>query len=188
MKNLARALVCSAVLLVAGAAASQAAGPLYFSSPDFVWYHPSGGATPNHIWVAGDYWDQTFNGTGLANATALGLNIDIDDNILDPTQQVNLDVLLNGTNVGSFSIASGVTGFVSNTFLFSPVLALGTDSFDIKMLETNTIPSGLGSVSMSINQTSYATLRGGAVPEPNTLALVAVGALGLAGLGLRRRS
>lgn len=181
--------VAAATALLMTIASAASAAPLFFSSPDFVWFHPSGGATPSHIWVAGDYWEQTFSGTGLNSSAALDLDIFIDDNILFSGDAVNLDVLLNGLTVGNFSVGSGVTGLLSESFTYAPVAALAGQSFDIKMLETNTIDPGHGSISMGVDRQSFASLHETApVPETNTMALVGFGALALAGFGLRRRS
>ena len=158
----------------------------WFSEPDFEWYHPSGSATPNHIWETGDYWAQQFTGTGLGSATSLTLDLYVDDNGLYSGEQVDLDVLLNGTAVGNLTIASGVSGLQS--WGFSSFGSIAGPDYYVKLLETNTVPSGYGAASMAADgQSSSATLGGpGAVPELPPFALAALGLLPL-GLKLRRR-
>jgi hypothetical protein len=182
-----RSMFAAAALLVVSASAQAA--PLFFGGAGFNWLAGGSLATPNHIWTTGDYWDQSFSGTGITNTAAMGVNVFVDDNTLAAADQVNLDVLLNGSNVGSFSILAGTTGNVAKSFTFSSVAATAGQTFDIKFLETNTVPGGHGSVSMGLDQRSWAELRPGTpTPEANTLALMGLGFLGLAGISLRRRA
>jgi hypothetical protein len=139
----------------------------HFGSPDFQWIHPSGGATPNHIWVAGDEWKQTFTGTGQASANAMVLDLFINDNILTGPSLI-LDVLLNGIDVGDITIAPGVSGAQFYGFTFASILG---DTYTVEMVVRDTIPGGDGSVSMAAdNERSRVFLT--TVPEPGTLALL----------------
>jgi hypothetical protein len=146
----------------------------YFGSPNFVWSHPGGDATPNHIWVTGDFWEQDFTGTGLGSANALTLNLFYNDNGLATGNPLDMAVSLNGTLVGTFIINPGDAGFNSYAFNFAPITG---PAYDIKMLATNTIGSELGSVSMDDSGTESNAVLSGA-PEPGTLCLLA-GGLGI---------
>jgi hypothetical protein len=182
MRRIATCLTALA-LLWGGVGQAKADIILTFQDPGFEWHHPSGGATPNHIWVTGDYWAQTFPGTGQDTAGEMILNLNIDDNNLASGAHVDLLAQLNGVTVGSFSVPSGVSGLQTYDFTFAPVA--GPD-YRIQLLETNTVPFGDGSVSMASDGTSTATLRGVA-PEPSSLTLFGLGTLGLLGSGWRRR-
>lgn len=109
-----------------------------------------------------------------------GLNLVFDDTSL--AQTLNLDVDLNGTIVGSFSIAPGASSFV-NTFAFSPIS--GTD-YDIRIIATNTIGSGDGSVSLLADSATSTVTLESTVPELGSPPLVSTGALSI--LALRRWS
>lgn len=143
------------------------AATLYFSEPDFVWHHTGGLATPYHIWVRGDYWAQTFTGTGQPTADQMLLTLFVNSNLLTSGNQLNLDVILNANVIGSLSIPSGLTGAQTYQFTFSPFS--GPD-YSIKLLATNTVPPLGGAVSIGLDQRSCVTL----VPEPAALALLAL--------------
>jgi hypothetical protein len=128
---------------------------LTFSAPDFEWFHPSGGATPNHIWVTGDYWAQNFNAIGIGAADAMALNLFIDDNSLNAGTALNMKVLLNGTQVGTFTLNPGVSGNTPFNFAFAPIAG---PNYRIQLEATNTIPPLQGSVSMSAGGSSYADM------------------------------
>lgn len=145
---------------------------LTFSAPDFVWHHPSGGASPNHIWVTGDYWEQTFLNTGQASANQMDLALNIDQNGLAAGAFINLDVLINSTLVGQISVVSGPPGTQNHSFNFGSIAG---PNYTIRLLETNTVPGGQGAASMGINGPSTATL----VPEPASMAFLGLGALAL---------
>src|ERR1700733_8629015 len=101
MNRIALGLFCAVFFVLAGISATRA-DVLTFSPPDFVWSHPAGGASPNHIWITGDSWSQDFTGTGVASADHADLHLFIDDNILTTGNQLDLNLVINSTTVGSF--------------------------------------------------------------------------------------
>jgi hypothetical protein len=139
---------------------------LTFGAPGFVWFAQGPFATPNHIWVAGDYWGQQFNRTGIASATDESINLFIDDNILANCVSLSLNAEVNGTVVGNFSIMPGTTGALTDSFVFADIPG---PNYLIQFVVTSTVPLGDGSVSIADDGTSFVTLSGMPIPEPGTL-------------------
>jgi hypothetical protein len=165
---------------VGGSTARASSVQLTFGAPGFVWFHQGNPATPNHIWVAGDYWQQDFTGTALSSATSESINLNIDDNILSG-ESLDLNSVINGSVVGSFVIGPGVTGLFTDTFNFA---AISGPDYLIQLIATNTIDPGFGSVSISDDGKSFVTLS--SVPEPGTLTLLALGSMSLLGFARTR--
>jgi hypothetical protein len=154
------------IVVLAVVASPARAVILTFSPPAFEWFETGGTATPNHIWTTGDYWAQNFPATGLSNASSMALRLFIDDNALNPSNTLDLNVLLNANVIGNIAIPSGVSGPLDYNFAFGSIVG---PNYRIQLLATNTIPSGDGSVSMAVDGRSFAVL----VPEPDELILVA---------------
>jgi hypothetical protein len=155
-------------------ASSHAAAILVFNTPGFEWHESGGAASPYHIWTAGDYWAQNFQQTGLPSANQMSLSLLFNSLTGPQTNLLDLNVYLNGIDIGSFSVPSGITGLQNFTFSFSDVL--GPD-YRIQIQAANTIPSGDGSVSIAPDGSSFATLT--SVPEPTVLTLGSLSALAI---------
>ncbi len=183
MKNFFKRSAVLGLIALAGACASLEASADIgaFGGGDFAWTHPSGGATPNHIWRMGDGWSQTFAGGGADPVGGMTLHLFFDDNTLS-NSPVDLDVFLNGVDVGSFSISHGMTGLVNEGFSFAPVSG---PNYFVSIVETNDVPPGMGSISLLADGRS-STVCLEPVPEPETYGLMALGLTGL-GLAARRR-
>src|SRR5207302_1628633 len=111
------------------------------------------GYVPYHIWIAGDYWAQNFPATLLASANHLALTLTIDDNTF-VTEQLQVNVLLNQTVIGSISLSPGLLGTQTYDFAFDPIS--GPD-YRLEFRATNTVSDG-GCVSMAIDGRSFGNL------------------------------
>jgi len=170
-------------LLLTPSANAMSTGSLPFSEPDFEWLS-QGGGTPYHLWTAGDYWRQTFVGTGLASATDLSLDLVI-ENAAPASEDLNFDAFVNSTNVGNFTINANTPGLYQFSYSFGPIAG---DSYSLELVATNTISDGAGSFSLALaDQVSFATLSGTpAIPEPSTVVLMGLGLIGLGYAGRRK--
>jgi len=172
--------IAIAIAALVLASASASADVVTFSEPDFDWLATGGSATPNHIWTTGDFWKQNFLGTSVPSATDLTLDLNVDDTAFE---NLNLNVFVNATNVGSFTLTPPDSGFQQFNFSFP---AIAGPNYNIEMIASSTISGGKGSYSMLVGPStgaapSFATIT----PEPGCLSLLVLG--GIAVLRRRRR-
>jgi hypothetical protein len=92
-------------------------------------------------WNAGDY-AQGIRSPGLDSVTGVTYDLMITNNVLNGTGHVNLQLIINGVVVGSFTVLPGETS-KSVTFFFPPI---NGPNYTIRLQETNTVGSGLGSI------------------------------------------
>ncbi|MBD3335130.1 MAG: hypothetical protein GF355_06405 [Candidatus Eisenbacteria bacterium] len=95
-------------------------------------------------WNMGDtvYGDHTI---GLSSVTHADVTLKISYNVLNNGGHVDLDFRIDGTTVGSLVLTEGDgTGYVYGSFDFAAV----SPPFELRYYETNTVGSGLGSVSL----------------------------------------
>ncbi len=113
---------CLIALPIFSASAQVNQTTLTFSNPDFEWYQSSGNyLTLNHLWEIGDYWVQNFQGTDLPSANTMSLTLSFDDNALDSGSVLYLEVLLNNSPIGNFSISPDTLGLQQYQFSFDPI-------------------------------------------------------------------
>lgn len=127
----------------------------------------------------GDMVEETYVGTGLASVVQLDLELEVVENVLSGGSQVDWDVRVNGNSVGSFSVAEGYLGAISESFAFAAIAGAGTYTVGIHV--SNEVAPGFGSIALEKNADSTMTLH--AVPEPASMAALGLGALAL----IRRR-
>jgi hypothetical protein len=134
------------------------------------------------FWSAtrGDSITQTFTGTGITTLGSLTLSFGIDD-VLQPGNEIDWDVLVNGISVGSWIWTSAQgSGTLNQTYSFAPIT--GNGIYTLRMAVTNETPVNGGSIGIFIPGT--ATLAAPApVPEPVSALLLSTGLLAL---GIRR--
>lgn len=169
-------------MVALGLSGTALAGVHTFPSASSTVVGSTGFITPTEVgffWSAarGDSVQQTF-ADPLGVVSGLTLDMVIPRNSLTAGNFVNWAVELNGTEVGMFTVPSGQTGPISNTFSFAPIASPG--SYQVRVEARNTVPGGGGSHTFGAVERTSVTL----VPAPASAAL-----LGLGGLvaGRRRR-
>jgi len=100
-------------------------------------------------WQAGDY-AQGSRRPGFSAISGVRYTLMIDNNALNGTGHIDLNLSINGTVVGSFSL---LPGEISKTvgFFFPPV---GGPDYIVRLEETNTVDPGDGSASILLDTSS----------------------------------
>jgi hypothetical protein len=162
-------------LAFVGVQAANAQTEYFNGSGAFTWFHQGSPATPNHIWITGDYWQQDF---GTVNETIAGatFNLYYNDNILQTGSTLTLQASIDGTNVGpTFTVVPGQASSLNLVTTFSPMFV---GDLTVAITAVSTVAPGQGSVSLQADgNSSNVTLQ--AVPEPFSMSLLGLGALAL---------
>lgn len=135
-----------------------------------------------YFWSAtrGDSISQQYVGSGVFGATHLELDLTVSRNSLRPTASTQWDILVNGKDVGDWTVnqATG-TGTTHLSLNFGPV----TGEFNtLALVLKNNVASGAGSIALGLNTAGTIS----AVPEPETYGML-LGGLALMGLVARRK-
>lgn len=88
----------------------------------------------------GDRVSESFTGPNAINRAIL--NVEVIQNVLAPSQQVNWDLELNSTVVGSFVVPAGTTGPVTVDVSFPTITG---PNYNVTNRVTNEVPFGGGS-------------------------------------------
>jgi hypothetical protein len=177
-------LSCLLLLVTAGPARADTV-TLTFGGPDFQWFNNGLGGFDS-VWTTGGFWAQDFMSTGIAASGSMTLDLNI-SNVLSSGFSEAFDTLLNGVDVGNFTIDSGQSGVLIFKFKFPSVSG---PNFDIEMEMTSaTIPPGDGSVALLLNgPPSRALISGRPVPESSTWWLLGLGIVALSVAYVRQRT
>ncbi|TWU60131.1 PEP-CTERM motif protein [Rubripirellula tenax] len=144
----------------------------------------------------GDYVEETFGNTGLANTDSSRWQFSMSD-VTELGTVNTFDARINGVTVGSYSFIGdgnpGSTRSFDLNFAYAPISSytsvLGPDSFFFTLIATSAVPIGDGSWNWFPGGT--VTLSGmqsaNAVPEPASLAIFAFGACAFGVTTYRRR-
>lgn len=140
---------------------------------------PPGGQT-SFLYQTGNNVTSPVTTTTLSSADAYSFTAPISFNNLTENEYFN--ILVNGTQVGTFTVDPGVT-FVSGSGSFASIL--GPD-YQIAFIVAQDVDTGDGSIKFFDGGTFTLSGVAGAVPEPATWALMLLGFGGI-GLSMRRR-
>lgn len=124
-----------------------------FYSRTSSWFPATGdevnvGASP-YWYQLGDY-AQGSRTPGLNNVTGIKLELIIDDNALNSSGHIDLDLTINGIPVGSFSILPGQNSR-EVSFFFPPISG---PHFVVRLEETNTVEVGYGSAAILLDSSA----------------------------------
>lgn len=129
----------------------------------------------------GDRITQSFTGTGLNSVNGLDLVFDVTVNVLNPSAEVDWNVLVNNNIVGNWSIkANQGTPTESLSFSFGDITGAG--NYVISMEVANEVLPGYGSIAIGFPGRLELTSRSQSVPDwsPSWL-LLAMSLASLAG-------
>jgi len=110
-----------------------------------------------YMWTQGDYIEGTRDLGRFALLKGMDIHVVISFNVLHtPYGEVDIDVYVNDNKVGSFVVLPGMTTLDAS---FSFKISCKGGVVKIKFLETNTVASGYGSITIS-STSSTVTFKG----------------------------
>jgi len=110
----------------------------------------------------------------------------VPNNVLNSGAEVDWDVLVNGTTIGSFIIPQGFTGTKSLDFNFASIASIA-GAYEAAFVVTNEVPSGNGSHTFAYAGEYPHSVELNYIPAPGAILLGSIG-VSLVGWLRRRRT
>jgi hypothetical protein len=110
----------------------------------------------------------------------------VPNNVLNSGAEVDWDVVINGTTIGTFVIPEGFTGEKSLSFSFPKIANVG-GAYDVAFIVTNEVPGGYGSHSIAYDGQYPHSVELSYIPAPGAILLGTIG-VGVVGWLRRRRT
>jgi hypothetical protein len=138
-----------APILTASATTASRTKTVYFPSASDTWsiaHYP-------YMWTQGDYIEGTRDLGRIALLKGMAIHMVLSYNVLKGNGEIDIDVYINGNKVGSLAVLAGMTT-VDASFTFKMFCKGGVVT--IKYLETNTVASEYGSITISSTASTVA--------------------------------
>lgn len=110
----------------------------------------------------------------------------VPSNVLNSGAEVDWDVVINGTTIGSFIIPQGFTGTKSLDFSFTQIASVA-GAYEVAFVVTNEVPGGYGSHSIAYDGQYPHSVELSYIPAPGAILLGTIG-VGVVGWLRRRRT
>ena len=98
----------------------------------------------------------------------------VPSNVLISGEEVDWDVVVNGTTIGSFIIPQGFTGTKSLDFSFAQIASIA-GAYEVAFVVTNEVPGGYGSHSFAYAGEYPNSVELGYIPAPGAILLGSIG-------------